>query len=120
MTDEQRKLIEDNQLLVRKFMVKYHLNDDDIFQELIAHLCSVIDKYEPEKGAFSTWVFMVCENEMHHIHKANTRSRYIPQELISSLDAPCLAFTDGDSISLEDTVQDERSSAAFDAIEAED
>ena len=60
MTDEQ---VNEMYRLAKVFCIKKHIwFDDDTIQDLVMHLWNKYDKYNPEKGSFSTFAFMCFKN----------------------------------------------------------
>jgi len=57
MTEEQKKLIEDNINLVYKFCHSKGLKDEDDIAEMVLFLCEHINSYDPSRGAFSTFCY---------------------------------------------------------------
>lgn len=58
LTDEQRKLVEDNEHLIYGFIHKYNLPVDEFYDLCAIGLCEAARKYNIKKGAFSTYAYM--------------------------------------------------------------
>lgn len=78
MTDEHRKLIEENYNIFYEFFHKRNIYDEDIQQECVERVCENIDRFDETRGKISTFMFSVCDSAVaHHIrfnnrHKRNT------------------------------------------------
>ena len=85
---ERDKLIEDNMNLVYFVIRKYYptfINDEDLIQTGMIGLCKAADKFDPERGTFSTYASVLIRNE---IRKEFMR-RYKDNEVsVISLDVP--------------------------------
>ena len=77
LTDEQKKLIEENLNCIYAAVWKYcKTADDDISQDAVLAVCKSIDKFNPEKGTFATWVYTVVRNMViRKIEYANRPAR---------------------------------------------
>ena len=63
MTDEQRKLVEDNHNLIYGFLNKKELTDD--YYDIVAlGLCKAAMNYDESKGRFSTLAFKCMDREI--------------------------------------------------------
>ena len=60
MTNEHKKMIEDNMPLFKSAFMAAHSNEwnEDLYQMLLVDICDKIATYDPARGAFSTWVFL--------------------------------------------------------------
>ncbi len=61
MTDEE--FIKELYSIVRQYCWDNRCYSEDLVQDLITHIFEKIDKYDPKKSKFSTWVYKVCHNE---------------------------------------------------------
>lgn len=89
LTDEQRKLVEENAQLIYGFIHKYNLPADDFYDLCAIGLCRAAKNYEPKKGAFSTWAYMYMLSELTHLKRKNENR--INADL--SLDEPVKGYT---------------------------
>lgn len=92
LTPEQEKLFEENENLIhsiiKKYIIgagKYSLNDyDDLAQIARIALCKAIDKYDPNKGALSTFAYPVIRNALYNAFRDQNDG--IEQESVSMSD----------------------------------
>lgn len=83
MTDEQRKLVEDNHNLIYGFLNKKELTDD--YYDIVAlGLCKAAMSYDESKGKFSTLAFKCMDGEMSTHYTYLKRKKFIPENLIFS------------------------------------
>lgn len=69
MTKQQQQLVEENMKLVHFVIQRYypwHTNDDDIIQIGMIGLCIAAEKWDAEKGAFSTYATCRIRGEINH------------------------------------------------------
>lgn len=74
LTDEQRKLAEDNHKLIEKYLYDHRatMAYDDWYDVLAVGLCKAARAYNPERGAFSTLAYKCFSTEIAFVRK-NTR-----------------------------------------------
>lgn len=83
MTDEQRKLVEDNHNLIYGFLNKKELTDD--YYDIVAlGLCKAAMNYDESKGKFSTLAFKCMDREMGIYYTYLKRKTFIPENLVFS------------------------------------
>ena len=63
MTQEQRKLVEENHKLIYYTLNKYKLNPEEYYDILAIGLCKAAIKFDPERSKFSTFAMKVMYNE---------------------------------------------------------
>ena len=64
LTEEQRKLVNDNIGLVKKFFEKKRLKYDDWYDLMCITLCEAAITFDPEKGKFSTHAFWKMQQKL--------------------------------------------------------
>lgn len=104
MTDEQRKLVEDNHNLIYGFLNKNELENNDYYDIAAIGLCKAAMNYSPTKGEFSTLAYKCMENEAKIYWTYLNRKKFIPENLIISYDIP--AVEDGSESCIDRLVAD--------------
>lgn len=102
MTDEQRKLAEDNMNLVHYLIGKEYptyIHDEDLRQIGLLGLCKAAMKWNESKGAFSTFACWCIRNEI----RLEFRNRLKQVETVS-LETKIENGVNGDKLSLEDVI----------------
>ena len=66
LTDEQRKLAEDNERLIYGFCRRHLLNITDFYGICAIGLCKAAATYEPGRAAFSSWAEIHMRNEVRN------------------------------------------------------
>ena len=82
LTEEQKKLVEENHNLIYWFAKKYHVPIEDYYGILAQGLCMAAYHYDPSKCAFSTYASLCMNTAMRREHKRNTQKSKIPEENI--------------------------------------
>lgn len=99
LTDQQRDLITDNHKLIYAFLQSHKLNLDEYYGVAALGLCKAAHSYKPDRGAtFATYAYRV----MLHEYYMTLRRKQIPTVSLSTI---INADTDGDEITLGDTLQ---------------
>ena len=76
MTQEQRKLVEENHKLIYYTLNKYKLNPEEYYDILAIGLCKAAIKFDPERSKFSTFAIKVMYNEfLQHDRNENANKR---------------------------------------------
>ena len=75
---EKESLLLDNQRLIHYFLQKkgfypYHSDYEDLFQECNLRCWIAIQEFDPEKGAFSTYISKVCFNAIGNYLRKKAR-----------------------------------------------
>ena len=89
LTDEQRKIAEDNIKLVYKFIYDNGLDVNEDFGEMAEAYCKAIRYYNPKKGALSTLVYLamnqaLTDRKRNWVRHYNACQRsYIPIKTVS-------------------------------------
>jgi RNA polymerase sigma factor (sigma-70 family) len=102
MTDEQRKLAEDNMNLVYYTIAKEYPTykfDEDIRQTGLLGLCKAAMKRDETKGEFSTFAYRCIHNEI----RKEFRSRQKQVETVS-LETKLETVSTDDTLTLEDVI----------------
>jgi len=76
LTDNQRKLVEDNYKLIQGYARWRNINLSDYHGLLAIGLCNAAKLYNPEKGSFSSIAYYCMDNEFGHYNtKTKTQKR---------------------------------------------
>ena len=86
MTDEQRKMVEQNHNLIYDFLYKQNLDTEEYYDIAAIGLCEAAIKYDSKRSKFSTFAYRCMKSEVNHYHAYNTRKRRIPSDRIFSYD----------------------------------
>lgn len=84
LTEEQRKLVEENHNLIYGFLRKYKLDIDEYYDIAAFGLCKAAIKYDSSRGIFSSFAYECIKSEIYHQWSYDTRERRIPSSLIYS------------------------------------
>ena len=79
LTEEQKKLVEENHNLIYWFAKKYHLPIEEYYDVLAQGLCMAAYHYDPSKCSFSTYAYLCMNTEMHVEYRKTLRKSEIPQ-----------------------------------------
>lgn len=79
LTEEQKKLVEENHNLIYWFAKKYHVPIEDYYDVLAQGLCMAAYHYDPSKCSFSTYAYLCMNTEMHVEYRKTLRKSEIPQ-----------------------------------------
>ena len=105
LTDDQRKLAEDNHNLIYKFARKNNVSLDEYYDLLAIGLCNAARTYDKNKGAFSTVAYRCMKNELSSYWRSINKKTSVPEEVIFSYDAP-IRRDDCDGDSFKDSIPD--------------
>ena len=86
LTEEQRKLVEENHNLIYGFLNQYKLDDEDFYDLASIGLCKAAMKYDVDKKKkFSTLAYTCMNNEVRRYYRdcENVKKR-ISKHLVSS------------------------------------
>lgn len=83
----QQILVEQNHNLIYGFAQKRNLDIDEYYGLLAISLCKAAEVYQESKGKFSTFAYMVMENDLNKHWRTMQNQKSIPQEMIVSYDA---------------------------------
>ena len=86
LTEEQKKLVEENHNLIYGFLRMKELEDDEYYDIVAYGLCKAAMKYDSTKGKFSTFAYKYMKTEIVHQIDLDTRKNKIPKNLIYSYD----------------------------------
>lgn len=115
MTEEQRKLVEDNIKLAYMVGSRYG-GSEDTYQEAMVGLCKAAMTYNPELGAFSSYAVPTIEHQLQTQHRlSHTKGRWSPQRPIS-MDAMIFEDEYANSYNLYDFMSDRHQNTERDAI----
>ena len=79
LTEEQKKLVEENHSLIYWFAKKYHISIEEYYDVLAQGLCMAAYHYDPSKCSFSTYAYLCMNTEMHVEYRKTLRKSEIPQ-----------------------------------------
>ena len=96
MTEEQKKLAEDNINLVYSFIYKNNIPRDDI-DEYFVYYCEAIILYDPNISAISTFIWLYLKNKYLRYRKQQIESVLLDEE--TTIDY----FNKADSFSMEES-----------------
>lgn len=99
--EENYKIFHDIVRATLKHNSLYNLSPDDLFSEAVIAFYGVVDKYSPETGAFTTFIYKAIGNEL--LNKIKTDRRHNFQGRIDAVELDSGHCYDGD-ISVEETV----------------
>lgn len=87
LTEEQKRLIEDNHNLIYQYMIDRNI-DMEYYGHFAEKLCRAISRYDANKSQFSTFVYWIFDNYWKNIKKLEySSSRYIPLSQRVCIDA---------------------------------
>ena len=87
MTDEQRKLVEDNHNLIYSFLQSCCLSIEECYDLAAIGLCKAAMHYKNDIGLFSTLAYKCMRNEIGTEFRKKTADKYLPENLVTSYDA---------------------------------
>lgn len=90
LTNEQRKLVEDNHDLIYGFLNKKELDIDKYYDIMALELCNASINYDSSKGKFSTFVYKCMYNRLIKIICSENRQCRKPPNGILSYDKECV------------------------------
>ena len=82
ITEEQRKLVEDNHNLIYSFLQKYHLTIDEYYGLAAIGLCKAGKTYNGEKSNFSTYAYKCMFTTVMCELRKNKQAKTIPEHQI--------------------------------------
>lgn len=106
LTDEQRKLAEENHKLIHAFIHQMKLAHDEYYGDMAEAYCIAVSAYDPQKGPLSTLVFRSMSNRLKTIRRRETSKKRIPKQLIISIDDDsCVSDVNRHSLSQSESVE---------------
>lgn len=85
MTEEQKRLVEENHKLIYDYLWKKNLSIEEYYDLAAIGLCKAAITYDGNKAAFSTYAYRCMANEIGCHFRKYYADRHIPDELIGSL-----------------------------------
>ncbi|NSK77511.1 sigma-70 family RNA polymerase sigma factor [Blautia massiliensis (ex Durand et al. 2017)] len=82
MTDEARKLVEENHNLIYSFLYKYHLDVEEWYDLAAIGLCKAANTYNNNKSGFSTYAYKCMYTTIIMEKRKENAMRIIPQNQI--------------------------------------
>ena len=86
LTDDQRKLAEDNHRLIYGYAYKKQLDIDEYYGILAIGFCKAAKAFDNSKRAFSTFAYACMENEVLMYLRSLNRKSNIPCAMMVSID----------------------------------
>lgn len=83
----QQFLVEQNHNLIYGFAQKKKLDVDEYYGLLAISLCKAAEAYQESRGKFTTFAYMVMENDLNKYWRTTQNQKSIPQEMIVSYNA---------------------------------
>ena len=88
LTDEQRKLVEENHDLIYGYAMKHNISVDDYYGVLAMGLCDAAKKFDKSKGSFSTIAYMRMRWMFDWYLQHEGRASKIPDSEVFSYNRP--------------------------------
>lgn len=104
LTEDQRKLVEENHNLIYDYLWKKNLSIEEYYGLAAIGLCKAAITYDSGKAAFSTYAYMCISNEIGCCLRKYYADKYIPDELIGSLQY--IVELGDNGVTLEDCIGD--------------
>ena len=82
ITDELRKLVEENHNLIYSFLYKYHLDVEEWYDLAAIGLCKAANTYNNSKSGFSTYAYKCMYTTVMMEKRKENAMRTIPQNQI--------------------------------------
>lgn len=86
LTEEQRKIVEDNHNLIYGYCYKYNLNVEEYYGDLAIALCEAAQTYKEEKSKFTTYVYLKFGTTIKYLLRNQEKDRYKANYNIIGLD----------------------------------
>ena len=84
LTDEQRKMVEDNlafaTYVAKRFFGKDYIKNQDIFQEAVISMCKAMTTYDSEKAKLTTYMFPTINGHLKRYTHYKDRIIPIPHQ----------------------------------------
>ena len=117
LTEEQKRLIENNLDFCYYWMNLHNIKDEDVQQSLLASVCSFIHLYDPNRGTITTFLSTVLNGAISKlIRKENTQSRIGDKYSVNIEDV--ISESNDDTLTWGDII--EYKETGFEQFEAED
>jgi len=104
LTEQQRKLAEENHNLIYSFLQKYHLPVEDWYGVAAIGFCKAIMKYKEGVSKFSTFAYRCMFTAVMHEKRKEKAEKAIPSYQILYYQSEFDAGNDGDTINYIDTI----------------
>lgn len=102
LNDEQRKIFEENERLIGKFISDKNLRGEDWYSIIAEALILAIIKHDPSRGKLSTIFYLIADREMkREFERIKKRSK------ITTMKSDCLSNQDYLGIGVEDFILSE-------------
>lgn len=89
LTEEQKKLIEDNLSFMYWWFNKHHIYDEDLQQSLICNFCDLIRIYDPKRGAITTFIDLINKTKVDKINRRDIKRQAFEKFTTSIDDYAC-------------------------------
>lgn len=87
LTQEQQHLVEDNHNLIYSFLNKHCLPLEEYYDLAAIGLCKAAISWNSTRSAFSTFAYVIMQNEVRMHRRSMLAQSRIPSNIIDSLDA---------------------------------
>lgn len=102
LNDEQRKIFEENERLIGKFISDNNLRGEDWYSIIAEALILAIIKHDPNRGKLSTIFYLIAKREMmREFERIKKRSK------ITTMKSDCLSNQDYIGVGVEDFILSE-------------
>lgn len=104
MTDEQRKLVEDNHNYIFYFLNKYGLSIDEWYDMAAIGLCKAARSYNQYQSKFVTYAHQCMFTTVFSEKRKEKSSKAVPRHMMTSLQDLAYTNTAGKQIKYEDCI----------------
>jgi len=106
LTDEQRKLIEDNLEDIKTWFYCHNVFDEDQKQDMLYNLCAQIHLYDSSKGTFSTFIDIVNSSRKIKLYYHDNAIFRTLNNIALRLDDVIYTDSNGVNYTIADTIGD--------------
>lgn len=117
LTEEQKKLIEDNLPFMYWWFNTHHIYNEDTQQDLLFNLCALIHLYDPERASITTFIDMINKSKIGKLWKHDVKNQMI-EKFVAGLDENAYSNNEDSSYTWQELVGDIDS--AIDKFEEKD
>lgn len=118
LTEEQKKLIEDNFAYCLFYFSQHNIVDEDKRQKMLYSLCRCIHLYDPNRGTITTFINTVFKSRMIALYNEDKQRKKIFDKLCISLNDSVLSDDEGQPLTWEEIIGNY--DATFEDIEYND
>ena len=117
LTEEQRKLIEENLPFCYYWFKLHNIYNEDTQQALLLNVCNFIHLYNPAHGKITTFIGTILQSRFYSLYKEEHADKRIANTEATYLDTPLYIGKDDSIVTLSDTYP--IMEKGFDQIEAQ-